>query len=129
MCFTIPRTQSKAKRATKDIPCWKKVFKDYLTLKKSYRSAHFSFQYELGHEYGNYKFLKDRKAYLSSFSKREAKGRHQGFHSLIEEPSPVSRFGNIVIRCHIPKGAYYFSNRREGTYFSNRIFIDEERGY
>lgn len=130
MCFYIPNSQLKALKAKKDIsvfklmkPIWEQSFWIENTLsqgeiiKGKYSSWHRNFMYEDGYEYSNSNFSRLRKDYYG------AKGEGQGLHSFPIRKKPFIGFGQVKVKCYIPKGAYYFYNRGDGEYFSNRLVV------
>lgn len=120
MCFYIPKDQRRAMIAKNDIPCFKIVYqKDDGTFK----SYHFKFTWELGKLYRNRRFKVMRINYPSS-----GKGTREGFHSLSELEYSRHRkyisFGTIaIVNCIIPKGARYFHDPTNKTYFSNQLIM------
>lgn len=132
MCFYIPRRWKTAKKATEDIPVKKlvkQVYKsDHMTpVIGKYASWHRHFEYEDGYEYRNTLFRKDVLRYpkiSSSYFPTVRKGTKEGIHSFSETNNTIrERFGQIIIECYIPKGAYYFYNKSHKEYFSNRLVV------
>lgn len=121
MCFYIPERQIKAKRATKDIPCLKKM-RD--RGEKEWTSMHFKFIYKNGYEYTEDSFEKLRRKYNKCYYSRAREATRNGFHSFMPNSEEAINYpiGKLV-ECYIPKGAYYFSNLGNHTYFSDRIVI------
>lgn len=128
MCLIT--TQLKPKIADKDIICYKMVTKS--RIKGVYRAEYQSFEYIIRRLYTNdinincigvmlhtehRKYTSTDIHYISNFM----------FHSY-KLPYQHSIYANTLVKCIIPKGAYYFEGRHNGVlgYTSSQIKILEE---
>lgn len=106
MCFDV---QSPKQVAEKDIICWK-------VITKNLQSANMGFQYEFR------KLYKQNNVSHWQDSKKRGDVISKGFHSyqLKKSASEQCWDNSIVVKCIIPKGSFYFANKRRLIYDENR---------
>lgn len=136
MCFYIPIGQ-RTKVAEENIICYKKVYipdnvfnkavnakdseipLDWNSLGKMFYSVCYSFLYFLGNTYKTEMHVTKWRGdpnYVVTY----------GFHSYIDWKKSIDpRMRIVVIECTIPKGAFYFINRRTNEYVSESIRVDD----
>ena len=124
MCLFINHLEPKI--ANKDIVCYKLV--ERTKIKGVYKSHFQGFEYIIRQLYTNYFDIK----YIDMFIKRRynLSAIEEGmFHSYINYLSAITILPNLVVlKCIIPKGAYYFEGRFGDypSYASSQIKILEE---
>lgn len=108
--------------AEKDIVCYKALFK---TNDGRYYSM-LQYYYEIGKLY-----FVSSKDFNCSHKRGYEIGK--GFHSFINKPDPsdysqlrAGEFGDVLLKCVIPKGAIYFRNNVENHCISNAIRLVKE---
>lgn len=118
--------------AERDITCYKMVTRTRGMRRGKYLSWFRDFEYRLGEEYREPKF--ETAAILDHYS---GEGDiNYGFHSYADESfarRQEDKFSHaVIIRCVIPKGAYYYKSsdsgdeRRYMQYCSDRLRIDAQ---
>ena len=128
MCFYIPNRIREAKKATKDIICYKILKKNNKPLFNNLRIDGKIEKYENGYIYKETNFNKFVKL-KSNIGKTRGK---DGFHSytkysiyvqeIIKTQNRYNRSKNIV-KMIIPKGAWYFENKECCHYYSSKIYF------
>ena len=118
--------------AKRDIRCYKMVTRTRGMRRGVYRSWFRDFEYRLGEEYREPKF---EAAAILDYDSGEGDINY-GFHSYADESfacKQEDKFSHaVIIRCVIPKGAYYYESsdsgdeRRFMQYCSDRLRIDAQ---
>ena len=129
MCLDI--NHLKPKIADKDIICYKMVTK--YRIKGVYLSEYQSFEYIIRRLYTNNIDVKHSEALLQTMYHKDTllTGTYSisdfMFHSY-QSPYKYSIRADTIVKCVIPKGAYYFEGKHNGRwgYASSQIKILEE---
>ena len=129
MCLTTYQLEPKV--ADKDIICYKMVTK--YRIKGVYLSEYQSFEYIIRRLYTNDIDVKHSEALLQTIYRKDTSltGTYSisdfMFHSY-QSPYKYSLRADTIVKCVIPKGAYYFEGKHNGRwgYASSQIKILEE---
>ena len=129
MCLVIKQLEPKI--ADKDIICYKMVTK--YRIKGVYLSEYQSFEYIIRRLYTNDIDVKHSEALLQTIYRKDTSltGIYSisdfMFHSY-QSPYKYSIRADTIVKCVIPKGAYYFEGKHNGRwgYASSQIKILEE---
>ena len=129
MCLIVNNPIPKI--ADKDIVCYKMVTK--YRIKGVYLSEYQSFEYIIGRLYTNNIDVKHSEALLQTIYRKDTSltGTYSisdfMFHSY-QSPYKYSIRADTIVKCVIPKGAYYFEGKHNGRrgYASSQIKILEE---
>lgn len=118
--------------AERDIMCYKMVMRTRGMRRGIYRSWFREFEYSLGREYREPNF--ETAAFLDP--EFDVGYINRGFHSYADESFARKQEGKfphaVIIRCVIPKGAYYYESddfgdeQRYMQYCSDRLKIDAQ---
>lgn len=121
MCFyAYTKEQATAKRATEDIVCYKTLY--IIENNNIFKSVVKGFIYRLGTTYKEW-FIKLKRDNKGEYYNGNCWYGNRGFHSFIEPLNWVMEKNEVMIKCIIPKGTKYYTNKSE--YFSSRIKIIE----
>ena len=129
MCLITAQLEPKV--ADKDIICYKMVTK--YRIKGVYLSEYQSFEYIIGILYTNNIDIIHSEALLQTIYRKDTSltGTYSisdfMFHSY-QSPYKYSIRADTIVKCVIPKGAYYFEGKHNGRwgYASSQIKILEE---
>ena len=129
MCLITAQLEPKI--ADKDIICYKMVTK--YRIKGVYLSEYQSFEYIIGRLYTNNIDVKHSEALLQTIYRKDTSltGTYSisdfMFHSY-QSPYKYSIRADTIVKCVIPKGAYYFEGKHNCCwgYASSQIKILEE---
>lgn len=126
MCFTIPTKVKKAKKATKDIICYKILDKNNNPIYNNLKIDGKIQKYQKGYIYEETDF---NKLIKSTISKDRIRGKN-GFHSYTEYSNYVinilknkKAYRPNIVKMIIPKGAWYFENKYSCQYYSSKIYF------
>lgn len=135
MCFFVHEDHPTVKIATKNIVCYKSMY-----LKKKGLGYHYLGKHLTRYNFKNYGFRTPYQDVEIDFEKPLVKSKLKvvmragsntkiielGLHSYSNLPSARDEYGNIVIKCIIPKGSKYYFNPEDCEYVSNQLLYTKK---